>query len=38
LAYNILFIAGLWVLNRPDVLPEFGLARKGPIKNVLPAR
>ena len=38
LAYNILFITGLWVLNRPDVLPEFGLARKGPIKNVLPAR
>ena len=38
LAYNILFLAGLWVLNRPDVLLEFGLARKGPAKNVLAAR
>jgi tRNA A-37 threonylcarbamoyl transferase component Bud32 len=34
LAPCLLFVAGLWVLGRRDVLPAFGLATKGPGINV----
>jgi hypothetical protein len=38
LAPCLLFIAGLWVLGRRDVLPAFGLARKDPTKYVQSTR
>ena len=33
LAEDLLFVAGLWALNRHDVLPAFGLAPKASVRN-----